>query len=225
MKNWIAAGIATICLVGCFEKEPSLDSDKAKASYAIGQQIGGSLQSQGMDVDVDVINMSIRDALAKKEPRISETAMREAMGNLQKAMVGKRKEEAETNLKTGTEFLENNKKAKGIKTTKSGLQYQVLKEGKGNSPSADATVKVHYRGTLINGTEFDSSYKRDQPAEFPVSGVIPGWTEALQLMKPGGKWKLYIPPGLAYGDMGRPSIPPNSVLIFEVELLEVKAKG
>src|SRR5206468_4108344 len=113
------------------------------------------------------------------------------------------------------------KNKKGVKSTASGLQYEVLSEGKGTSPKATDTVKVNYRGSLLDGTEFDSSYKRGQPAEFPVNGVIKGWTEALQMMKPGAKWKLYIPANLAYGEHGRPGIPPNSMLTFEVELLEI----
>ena len=121
-------------------------------------------------------------------------------------------------------FLIKNKSKNGVKTSDSGLQYEVITEGKGKKPKSDDVVKVHYKGTLIDGTEFDSSYKRNSPAEFPVTAVIRGWTEALQMMPVGSKWKLYIPPDLAYGEAGRPSIPGNSVLIFEVELLDIIKK-
>jgi len=136
-------------------------------------------------------------------------------------MAAKQAKEAAENLAAGTAFLEANKAKEGVKVLPSGLQYKVVKEGTGNTPTADDKVKTHYRGTLIDGTEFDSSYKRNQPAEFGVTKVIKGWTEALQLMKVGGKWELYIPANLAYGQRGRPSIPANSTLIFEIELLEI----
>jgi FKBP-type peptidyl-prolyl cis-trans isomerase len=136
-------------------------------------------------------------------------------------MAAKKAKEAAENLAVGTAFLEENKAKEGVKVTPSGLQYKVIQEGTGNTPTADDRVKTHYRGTLIDGTEFDSSYKRNRPAEFPVKGVIKGWTEALQLMKEGGKWELYIPANLAYGERGRPNIPANSTLIFEIELLEI----
>jgi FKBP-type peptidyl-prolyl cis-trans isomerase FklB len=132
------------------------------------------------------------------------------------------KVQGEKNKKEGEAFLAENKKKDGVKTLPSGLQYKVLAEGKGKTPKATDTVTVHYRGTLTDGTEFDSSYKRNQPASFPVNGVIKGWTEALQLMKEGSKWQLFIPASLAYGEPGRPGIPPNSVLIFDVELISVK---
>jgi FKBP-type peptidyl-prolyl cis-trans isomerase len=226
-RRWLSLSLATL-LVGitflgcsqCTQKDLPLNSEKAKVSYAIGQNIGRGMKMQKLDIDVDVMAMSIRDALSDKESRMTQDEMRQTMIALQQKNVSEQKELAEKNKTEGDKFLAENKKKKDIKTTASGLQYKVLKAGKGKSPSADDTVKVHYRGTLINGTEFDSSYKRD-PAEFRVKGVIKGWTEALQLMKPSAKWKLFIPANLAYGPQGRPSIPPNSVLIFDVELLEV----
>jgi len=130
-------------------------------------------------------------------------------------------EQAGGNLELGAQFLEQNKEVEGVKTTPSGLQYKVLEEGNGRKPKASDEVVVHYRGTLLDGTEFDSSYAREEPARFPVTGVIPGWVEALQMMSEGSKWKLFIPSDLAYGERGNPRIPPNSVLIFEVELLEI----
>ena len=147
--------------------------------------------------------------------------MQAAMMKLQEMAMKKQQETAETNAKAGKEYLEKNKSAAGVKTTASGLQYIVEKEGTGPSPKKDDVVKVHYKGTLTNGEQFDSSIERGQPAEFPVGGVIPGWTEALQLMKVGGKAKLFIPAELAYGPSGRPGIPPNSVLLFDVELIEI----
>jgi len=137
--------------------------------------------------------------------------------------VAKRQEEASKNKATADKFLASNKTKTGVKVTDSGLQYQVITEGKGVLPKDTDRVKVHYKGTLIDGTEFDSSYKRNNPATFGVRGVIKGWTEALLLMKTGAKWKLFVPPELAYGPSGRPKIPPNSLLIFEVELLEIEA--
>jgi len=142
----------------------------------------------------------------------------------QKKMMEKRTAKGDSNKKEGEAFLVKNKAKKGITTTQSGLQYEVLKTVKtGKKPTTKDKVKVHYKGTLLDGTEFDSSYKRNKPAEFPVTGVIKGWTEALQLMKVGEKYKLYIPSNLAYGPRGRPSIPANSVLIFEIELIEIKS--
>lgn len=138
----------------------------------------------------------------------------------------KQQEAAEENKKKGSEYLEKNKSAEGVKVTASGLQYKVEKEGDGKTPVKTDTVKAHYKGTLVDGTQFDSSYDRGQPAEFPVQGVIPGWSEALQMMKVGSKYKLFVPPELAYGASGRPGIPANSVLVFEVELIDiVKADG
>ena len=199
-----------------------LDSDKAKVSYAIGAQIGKGMKSQGLDVDPNVIAAAMSDVLANKDLRLTEEDMAAAMQKMRENMQAQQLKSAADNLEKGKAALEENKKKAGVKVTKSGLQYEVLTEGKGNSPKATDVVKVHYKGTLTDGTEFDSSYKRNEPAEFPVGGVIKGWTEALQLMKPGAKYKLLIPAELAYGDQGRPGIPANSVLAFEVEFLEVK---
>ena len=224
MKRLLILVPATLALFACTKqnRDIQLKSDEQKFSYVVGQQIGNSLKQQGMKVDADVLAMSVTDVIDGKPSRLTEPEMQAVMQKVGEAAMTKRGEEGKANKDKGAKFLEENKKKPNVKTTASGLQYEVLTEGKGTPPKATDTVKVHYRGTLVDGTEFDSSYKRGQPAEFPVNGVIPGWTEALQLMKPGGKWKLYIPSDLAYGEMGRPSIPPNSVLIFEVELLEVK---
>lgn len=213
----VAAG-----LIAC-EKKVKLDTDMQKASYAIGQQIGQNLKAQNIDADADVLGASIKEAMKGDKSRMKPEEMQQAMMKLQEAVIAKQKEAGEKNKKTGQEFLDKNKTQAGVKTTASGLQYQVLTEGTGKTPAAADTVKAHYKGTLIDGKVFDSSYDRGQPAEFPVSGVIPGWTEALQMMKVGSKWKLFIPSELAYGQQSPPGIPSNSVLIFEVELLDVIA--
>lgn len=202
-------------------KDVKLDNDKAKLSYVIGQQIGRNLKGQKIDVDAHVLAASIDDVMAGRESRISQGDMMAVMQKAQADAQSKQEGEGKENKEKGEKFLAENKNKPGVKTTKSGLQYEVIKEGKGASPKATDVVKVHYSGTLIDGTKFDSSYDRGEPAEFPLNGVIPGWTEGLQLMKVGGKNKLYIPSDLAYGPQGRPSIPGNSTLIFEVELIEI----
>lgn len=215
----LVLSIATLMMVaGCSKK---LDTDKKKASYAIGQQIGQNLKSQSIEVDADVLAMAITEAAAGKESKLTKEQIQEAMSKLQETSMKKQQEMAEENKKKGAEFLEKNKAAEGVKVTNSGLQYQMVTEGSGAIPKADDTIKAHYKGTLITGEQFDSSYDRGTPAEFPVKGVIPGWTEALQMMKTGSKIKLWIPPELAYGPSARPGIPANSVLAFEVELLEI----
>jgi len=215
--------LATL-LVACnqFKGSMKMETEVEKFSYVLGQQIGAQMRSQGLEVDSSTLAESLKAALAGDESLLSPEEMQEVMMAANTRMMEKAQAEANTNKDAGAKFLEANKSKEGIKTTASGLQYKVLSEGKGKSPKATDTVKVHYKGTLIDGTQFDSSYDRNEPAEFPVNGVIKGWTEALQLMKAGSKWQLFIPSDLAYGPRGRPSIPPNSVLIFEVELLDVK---
>lgn len=222
MKNLALVGVLSAMMVfaGACSRKAKLDTDTRKASYAIGQQIGTNLKQQNIDFDADALVAALKDASAGKNEMTKED-MQAAMMKLQESAMKKQNEQADNNKKAGAEFLEKNKTQPGVKTTASGLQYIVEKEGDGKTPTANDTVKCHYRGTLTNGEQFDSSYDRGQPAEFPVSGVIPGWTEALQLMKVGGKMKLFVPSDLAYGPSGRPGIPPNSVLIFEVELLDV----
>lgn len=221
MNKLVVGGlvVAAMATTAC-QKKVKLDTDTKKASYAIGQQIGGNLKQQNIEFDADALATALKDAAAGKNEMTKED-MQAAMMKLQESAMKKQQEAAEGNSKAGKEFLEKNKSAAGVKVTASGLQYITEKEGTGASPKKEDVVKVHYKGTLTNGEQFDSSYDRGQPAEFPVGGVIPGWTEALQLMKVGGKAKLFIPPELAYGPSGRPGIPPNSVLIFEVELVDI----
>ena len=211
-------------LAACTQKAKDipLDTDEKKISYAIGYQVGQSFKAQGIQVDTDVIAMSIQDVFSDdNKKRMTDDEMSKAMRDMRKTAVEHQKEQADLNKQKGQDFLEKNKSVEGIMSTDSGLQYQVQKMGDGPKPDRESIVRVHYKGTLITGEEFDSSYKRGLPAEFPVSGVISGWTEALQMMPVGSKWKLFIPSHLAYGAQSRPQIPGHSTLIFEVELLDI----
>lgn len=201
-----------------------LKTQKDKLSYAIGMQVGGTISRQGIEVDPNVLLEGLKDAMAGK-PIMTEEDVRATMMQLQSDMLAKQKQAGEANKKEGEAFLAANKAKPGVVTLPDGLQYTVVKEGTGPKPTASDTVTVNYRGTLINGKEFDSSYKRGEPAKFPVNGVIKGWTEALQLMPVGSKWQLFIPADLAYGERGAGAdIAPNSTLIFEVELLSIQGK-
>jgi len=189
-----------------------------------------SVQRQSLQVEPDIVAKGLKDVLSGNKPLLSDDEAMATLTTLQNGMRAKQQEKAQqlglANKKEGEEFLAANKSKEGVVTLPSGLQYKVLKEGTGPKPSATDSVACNYRGTLINGTEFDSSYKRGQPATFAVNGVIKGWTEALQLMPVGSKWQLFIPADLAYGERGAGAdIGPNSTLIFEVELLSIQAKG
>jgi FKBP-type peptidyl-prolyl cis-trans isomerase FklB len=198
------------------QEKPVLKNQKEKVSYIIGMDIGGNLKRQSIDVDPNILTKGVQDALSGAKPLLSNEEIQETMVAFQKEMMEKQKQRGEA-------FLSENKKKEGIKTLPSGLQYKVIKAGTGRKPKLNNTVTINYRGTLIDGTEFDSSYRHGQPATFPVSGVIPGWTEALQLMEEGAKWQFFIPPNLAYGDRGAGGlIGPNATLIFEVELISVQ---
>ena len=199
-------------------------SDKDKVSYTIGVQFGKNLKSQDVKVDPKMLAQGVADAMADK-PQLTDEEMQATMMKMNEERQKEMAAEAEKNKKVAEDFMAKNKAVADVKTTASGLQYKIIAEGNGATPKESDTVSVHYKGTLTNGTEFDSSYKRNQPAEFPLKGVIPGWTEGLQLLKKGGKAQFWIPPQLAYGDRPRPGIPANSVLVFEVELLDVKAAG
>lgn len=200
----------------------ALDSVEAKGGYGIGLQIGQQLAGSGMEVEAEAVARGIFDVLNNNPPAIDINEVTKALQEL-----GQRAEAAQAEAFKALEaenqaFLEENKKAAGVVVTDSGLQYEILTEGNGAKPTAESTVRVHYIGSLIDGTVFDSSVKRGTPAEFPVGGVIKGWTEALQLMPVGSKWRLTIPHNLAYGERGAgASIPPFATLVFEVELLDI----
>lgn len=219
----VVTGVA-ILLTACDQnKSVDLTSEKDKLSYAIGYQVGQNLKSQEMDVNPDALAAAIADVLADQKSKLTHEQMQTVMMNLQKKKMEARQAKADENKKAGEAFLAENKKKDGVKVTKSGLQYKVIEKGKGRSPTEKDTVVVHYRGTLIDGTEFDSSYKRNQPATFKLGQVIKGWQEALKLMKPGGKMHVAIPSDIAYGERGAGGkIGPNSALVFEINLLEVK---
>jgi len=207
---------------------PSPATDMEKLSYTFGVQIGQTFKNQQIEVSVDQFTHGFRDALMADKFALTVDEMRDIVTKFQQTMMEKQKaqmeilkQQAEKNLADSIAFLEANKKDPLVKVLPSGLQYKVLTEGTGPTPTAEDRVKTHYRGTLITGEEFDSSYKKNEPLVIGVNQVIKGWTEALQLMKVGDKWQLFIPPDLAYGEKPRTGIPPNSLLIFEVELLEI----
>ena len=229
MKHILAAIISTGLLFGVCSAADKLElkDQKDKESYSLGYQFGMSLKMQGVDINLDAYASAIRDALGGKEPRMSSEEMQSTVMGFRQRMADAQqkalKDQGEKNLAEGKSFLAENTKKTGVKTLPSGLQYKVLSEGAGKTPKKSDTVTVHYRGTFMNGTEFDSSIARGQPATFKVDGVIPGWTEALQLMKEGAKWQLFIPAELAYGEKGMPPrIPPQSALVFDVDLISVQ---
>jgi FKBP-type peptidyl-prolyl cis-trans isomerase FklB len=211
---------------GVAQDKPDLTNPTQKASYAIGVNMGTGLKSLDVKLDPKALAAGISDAMAGKPAMTEEEVHATLQQFQQKAMAkmqAKQKVDGDKNLKAGEEFLAANAKKDGVKTTDSGLQYKVLKAGDGPMPKKTDTVKVNYRGTLIDGTVFDSSYDRGEPVTFGVGDVIPGWTEALQMMKVGGKWQLFIPAKLAYGEHSpSPKIGPNSTLIFDVELLDIE---
>ena len=220
VKSVVAASTAEATL--------TLETEMQKVSYAIGTQLGAQLKRDDLNLDLSIFTQAITDALAGKEPMMAPADMMATMQAFQKKkqaeLQSKREGQATANKETGDAFLVENGKKDGVVTTESGLQYKIMTAGTGAKPSKDDTVEVHYRGTLLSGEEFDSSYKRGQPASFPVTRVIPGWTEALQMMPEGSKWQLYVPSKLAYGPGGPDKIGPNSTLIFDVELLKAKVE-
>lgn len=225
--------VSTLVLTGCNGAQTSeetsnqvaLDSDYKKLSYGLGLNIGTGISQQGVpELNMDALLAGIRESVSGQEPRITQEELSETITRVQQLEAEKQQQLANENLKNGDAFLKENAARDGVVTTASGLQYEVLTAGEGESPSAENIVNTHYHGTLIDGSVFDSSVERGEPIEFAVNQVIPGWTEALQLMKVGAKWRLYIPANLAYGEY-TPSadIPSQSTLIFEVELLSFKA--
>jgi FKBP-type peptidyl-prolyl cis-trans isomerase FklB len=209
------------------QEAPALKTDKDKLSYAMGMDLGAQLKARSVDIDTEVFAQALKTALAGGKTLMTEAEAKAVISQLQMTMVAKQAAEAkavgEKNKKDGEAFLAANKAKEGVVTLPSGLQYKVITNGTGPKPTAEQTVVCQYRGTLIDGKEFDSSYKRGQPATFPVKGVIKGWTEVLQLMPVGSKWQVFIPPDLAYGERGAGAdIGPNATLIFEVELIAIK---
>lgn len=197
------------------ERDEKADAD---ASYAFGMVIGSDLKQTGLAFDYEIFSRGLREAMEGKETRFS---MEEAIAIMQTAYIAAMTERAETNRREEMAFLEENSRQKGVTVTESGLRYEVITEGSGQKPLQNDTVRVHYEGTFIDGTVFDSSYSRGHPEEFPLSQVIPGWNEGLRLMSVGGVYRLYIPSSLAYGEEGSGAIPPYAVLIFQVELLAI----
>ncbi|AMX04305.1 FKBP-type peptidyl-prolyl cis-trans isomerase [Microbulbifer thermotolerans] len=242
-KYPLAAAVALgLALAGCNKQEPkqaaevALDTQEKKVSYIIAEDMAKRLESQDVTLDPQVVLMALDDVAKGRESRLSDEDKQQVVAVFQEKMQAKQQEmlakqeaefkaQAEKNLAEGKAFLEENAKKEGVITTDSGLQYKVITEGSGDTPALDSVVEVDYKGTLIDGTEFDSSYARGEPVQFPVNGVIKGWTEALQLMKEGAKWELYIPSDLAYGPGGAGGlIGPNATLIFEVELHKANVK-
>jgi FKBP-type peptidyl-prolyl cis-trans isomerase FklB len=228
---WMSAIVmSTMFTVAAAQNAPALKTPIEKRSYALGLDLGRQLRKESVEVDAARFNQGFADALAGNPALLSDDEVRAAIVDLQNEMRNRQaqhqKELAEKNKQAGEAFLAENKKKEGVVTLPSGLQYKILKAGDGKKPTAEDTVVCQYRGTLIDGKEFDSSYKRNQPATFPVNRVIKGWTEALQLMPAGSKWQLFIPPDLAYGERGAgEAVPPNSTLIFEVELISITPKS
>ncbi len=228
--RWLAGSVIVIAflagLAGAQEAAAPKDQ-KDKVSYSIGVEIGKNLKKQSVDVNSEFLVKGVKDAYSGEKLLLTDDEMKEALTAFQREMMAKQMEIAkktgEKNQKEGEAFLAENKTKEGVKVLPSGLQYKVIKAGTGKKPKATDKVTVHYRGTLIDGTEFDSSYRRGQPVSFPVNGVIAGWTEALQLMEEGAKWQVVIPSKLAYGERGAgPQIGPNATLIFEIELISVE---
>ncbi len=222
----MALSIVFLASVVSAEENVALKDQKDKVNYSIGMDIGNTLKRLSVDVNFDILVQGIRDVLSGNKTLLTAQESRDIIIAFQKEMTAKQtermKELGEKNKKEGETFLAENKIKEGVITRPSGLQYKVIKEGTGEMPKPTDTVTTHYSGTLIDATEFDSSYRRGQPATFKVNGVIPGWTEALQMMKAGSKWRLFVPPHLAYGERGTGrDIGPNATLIFDVELLSI----
>jgi FKBP-type peptidyl-prolyl cis-trans isomerase FklB len=226
MKLPLSAALIALLAVPSLRAQEAPKDEKDKVSYIIGNSIGKSMKRDGVEINQQMLDKGLADGLSGAKPLIPEEEAQKTMQAFQQAMqekmMKKRQELGEKNKAAGEAFLAENKKKEGVQTLPSGLQYKVITTGTGGKPKSTDTVEVNYRGTLIDGTEFDSSYKRNQPVSFPVGQVIPGWTEALQLMPVGSKWQLFIPSGLAYGENAPPSIGANSVLLFDVELLGIK---
>ena len=226
--KWLAfLAVGFLAANACADEAPALKTQKEKVSYSVGVDLARNCAKMGMDLDLDVFIRGLKDGFSGKTPLMTDDEMHATISALQSDLMKKQSQgkqtAAEENKKVGEAFLAENKKKEGVVTLPSGLQYKILKAGNGKKPTDADTVECHYRGTLIDGTEFDSSYSRGKPAAFPVAGVIAGWTEALKLMPVGSKWQLFVPSQLAYKERGAGAdIGPNATLIFEVELLGIK---
>lgn len=229
MRQISAALLGVVLLSGAWtpDQKPELKNQKERESYSLGYQYGQSFKKEGVEIDLKVFTGAMQEALEGQAPRMTPEDMQATIKSLRQRMLTAQHRQAQEqfakNLEAAKAFLAENAKQEGVKTLASGLQYRVLKEGTGKSPTGTDTVAVRYRGTLIDGTEFDRAGQGDkEPETFQVDAVIPAWTEALQLMKEGAKWQLFVPPELGYGRRGLPRIPPNSALIFEIELVTVE---
>ncbi|HMK57378.1 MAG TPA: FKBP-type peptidyl-prolyl cis-trans isomerase [Dissulfurispiraceae bacterium] len=232
MRKFVIAALSLALLTGqAVAEEKKAMSEKEKLSYSMGYTQGTSMagffKAQSIDIDTNTFVKALKEGLSGTKPAMTDQEMREKVTTLQKELMAKKAEQAkavaEKNKKEGEAFLAENKKKEGVVTLPDGLQYKIITDGKGDKPKATDKVKVNYKGTLIDGTEFDSSYKRGEPVVFEVDKVIAGWTEVLQLMKTGSKWTVYIPSTLAYGEKGTGfAIGPNQTLIFDIELLSIE---
>ena len=205
--------------------ELALSTDQQKASYAIGLEIAQSLVRQGVSIDTEALSLAVKDVLSGREPRLPAKELQAVLERQQEKINQERQAAGEKNKAASEAFLAENKKKEGVQVLPSGVQYRVLEEGKGAKPKPADTVKVHYRGTLIDGREFDSSHRRGEPATLPVNGVIQGWQEVLPMMQEGAKWQIFVPSQLAYGERGAGAIGPYETLIFDIELIAVNPPG
>lgn len=232
MKRYLATLIMFVVAAPLAAEEPAkkpapaapagLKTDKQKFSYTAGQQVGQNVKRQNFEFDPKAFALGVQDALSDAKPKLTPEQMRIAVETFQKQAAAKRDAEAKGNLQAGQTFLEANKKKEGVVALPSGVQYKIIQEGSGKQPTKTDTVSVHYRGTLPDGKEFDSSYKRNEPTVFQVNQVIRGWQEVMPLMKEGAKWQVVIPPDMAYGAQGAgTAIGPNQTLVFDIELVKV----
>ena len=221
----LATALGLLVCTASAETSTALDTPLQRLSYGIGLQVAQNLRQQGLsEIDAVVLALAIEDMLSGREPRLSAEQLQAAFTAYQEESQALRRQQAQASLAAANEFLSKNRESEGVVELESGLQYRIITAGDGAKPNATDTVRVHYRGRLLDGTEFDSSHSRGQPTEFTIGQVIPGWQEALQRMTAGSTWELWIPPGLAYGERGAGgSIGPNQALHFEIELIEVHA--
>jgi len=229
-KQWsVVLGLFLLAIPAAAQDSPTFKTEKDKFSYALGMQIGNGFRKQALDLDPEIVGKGFADAFSGGKTLLTEDEMRAVLTSAQeeykKKQAALRAEQAQAALKQGEAYLEANRTKGGVVTLPDGLQYKILKAGTGEKPELDETVVCNYSGTFIDGTEFDNSSKHNGPVTFPLKGVIKGWSEALELMPVGSKWQIFVPPSLAYGEKGSGQvIPPNSTLVFEIEMLAIKGK-